>query len=362
MQQQQRRATRSTTSRLRVDDSLHYDLRDAADRRANWAAVSAIVNSHRRLYATLAIRLAADGVLHTTHAVIERVRKSGSSTKPFTRLAVGVGLHADGSSRHNACLVLDVPACVHHVDDDEARAGRVVAEVVALSAFDVNGGDSAPRKPCVGGGGTGFTRTWLAVAAALARGLGCTHLALEDAANARRSDGTLQLISELTLLASGETLYEKFGFVARAAPLPAVFRELHTRPFSTLNPAVVSELDVALPTELLLPTVRVCDLMASLRALERGEVIDETVIHRVAHAIYEDARSSSGESTSGIVREYELPLARIDDDASSRLRGVLQLESITVLGDDAGADLEYLNTYDVDKLDVVLSAERGKFV
>lgn len=360
-------ATRSATARFR-DAERRLELQSSvADLRcAQWAAVSRITNEHRRLYATLTVRFAADGGLRSTHAVIERVRKIGGSSKPLIRFAIGVGLHDDGSP-HNACLVLDVPACSSNGVRLPDREGRIVAEVVALSAFDINAYTSATprRKQCLGIIGGNFTRTWLALAVSLSRGLGCTHLVLEDAANVRRGDdGALQLLSELTLIECGKTFYEKFGFTACAAPpLPTAIRALHTKSFSSLSPSVVAELDASLPTDLVYPTAKVCDVYRSLRDLERGGAIDESSVHRVVHAIYADAVSSHEESTNPweLVREYELAVDG-DEGGEAPLHSVLQLESFTILGDDAGTDLEFLSKHDVDKLDVVLSSGRDMFV
>ena len=297
----------------------------------------------RRAYCQFGVRF-DDGTLSNFFAVAECIKKCGSGHKFFVRFALGVGLLSDGTP-HNSCVVLDVPVCSS--SDQSLKSGeRVEAEIVALAALDINSKSAVQRKTPFGNEkDANFARNWTSIASSFAYQLGCTHIILEDAANLRCADGNLQLLSQLTLLTCGKTLYEKYGFSPRE-PIDDVFRTISSFCVSSLGSELAERLRAEAKFDKLI-TIREC--FEILRGSSHPRY------HELAHLVFERCLDQKTFQTPayGLVRDYDFLLTRESTGSlNCSIESVQQFDiKIAVMDHRLKGHLE---KYNVDNLDVVV--------
>lgn len=151
----------------------------------------------------------------------------------------GSPLGAPADKNYMACLVMDVPASAK-TQILTQKNGRIASTIISLTRYDSatmakEGGVFKGLKACMRPNipeKTSFMKTWLAIAAEISRKLGCTHMNLEDAANVYTTQKDLWPLSQLTMLESGQTVYEKYGFrplkniEKSKLPIDSIFAEL----------------------------------------------------------------------------------------------------------------------------------------
>jgi hypothetical protein len=305
-------------------------------------------SAQRRLVCSLKVRI--DGSLHSINGVFARISKDGKGQKFFVRFSLGIGLHPDGTP-YNACLVIDVPV-KSDADASVLIAPRVDAEIMALSSFDINKAGPLKRKPSIGDPDK-FARTWLSIAASFAYQIGCTHLVLEDAANVRREDGALQLISQLTLLSSGKTLYEKYNFQPDE-PLHDVFRTVADLKVDKLSKEAQGQLATVVKMP---PNATVGNVFKVLNDHIRKKTPGLTAnsVHKAAHAVYESVLPEHFFETQayGLVRHYSFKLSK-NDLSGPCVEFYKEIDASNIYGILDKAVFDHLKKYNIDKLDVVV--------
>jgi hypothetical protein len=313
-------------------------------------------------YCEFGIRFQDDELLFTP-VIINKIKKSGKGPQWWIRFSISVGTNDDGTF-YNACLVLDVPikseANWSIIEPD--KDGKIHAEIAALSSFDITDPKNNKKKNPFPKR-KDFTRTFLSIAVSLAYQLGCTHLILTDAANLRISEKENQLLSEKTLLGSGKTFYEKYGFVP-LEPLDPRIRNLKDLNFNDLTEENQNRLEKLINyidlTNLQMKQIfNNKDESKNKLLSDAAAIIFSTLPEELS--LNPKTGLKDKKNYYGLVRDYELSIAPCSFSNLKDFCILEQFETINIEGDESEWSkkyskdfLKFMSSYDFQKMDVVI--------
>jgi hypothetical protein len=204
--------------------------------------------------------------------------------------------------------------------------------------------------------------------------MGCTHIKLADAANIYTDEGDLFALSQLTMIAEGKTIYEKYGYeplknIYKDIKMPIKdimdhFRSVRTKRFSDIKKEGKSHVDELLiklnvkpkNDSLIFELYNEALLNSSKSNDDLADLVNHFYINLLPDSMLEKVKikkeESADEETVDYSRFFQNFYLRDIRNKNAKL-DVVDIRQFSILPDDESKQYEFLKTYKTEETDVL---------